>query len=271
MRVIDFFNAIELSPDEIMNEFVKEVQEEIGGMGKMMTITPLTAEDRRRAKTKRNKDDATASMVSFEKRILELIPTLWAATRNTDTNITEDEIVEPVNHKQMLPALMAVPTKSFIKTTFNRRAWLKNEVYRSNVNFEGYAHWNAAVFYYIARRKIKMNDDDVNLVLRVIPFNESIAYRSIFAPRSLDIKGTGHHSSELSPEKYMEFLVRFISELSHEIICHRQATGRRYSARDVSAGGSDDETQKITNKILEIYERCREAAIKTAKFKETGM
>ena len=267
MKLTEMYKWVKTNPNEAMALFVEEISEGVNDMGKMMTITPVTMEDRHPHK---RLPESTAKMLQFEKEIVDRIPDFWASTDNTDTTITQGEIVVATEYKYRLGALLAVPGRSFVKTTFNRRAWIKNEVYRTNVNFEGYAHWNAAVFYYVARKIMKISDDDVNLVLRTIPFNDTIAYRAIFAPKDIKLSGATHHASLLSPEKYRSHIIKFSSELSNEITCHRQNTGRRYSARDVSVEGADPETREIQDRITEIYERYRKTAVEAVKFQKGG-
>jgi len=252
-----------------LESFVEELRSEIGEMNIMMAITPVTQEDRSENPHDRNR--AKSKMLRFEEKLIELLPVLWGAANQIKSKITEKYWVRPTNRKQVLQTLMGNPIKSFAKTRLNNRAWIKNSVYRTNVNFEGYAHWNAAIFYWVAKRISKMSEDDINLVLRVIPFNETVAYRSIFAPLSLSNKGTGNHSSLLSPERYREFLITFCHELSSAIVCHRQGTERRYSAREVTGNSVDPHTQEIVQQIRHIYNKHRKAAERVVLKQKKGV
>lgn len=266
--ILKAIEKIKNSPDVAMFDFVNEIADSVGDMGKMMRVTPMAWKDYMYVidpigehRDGVRPEIAMKRLAEFDKLLTENIPIMWGCIgHSVPLRITARYTVVPKNRQGVLESLMGSPIHSFTKTTLNRRAWIRNEVYRSNVNFEGYAHWNAAVFYWIARKVVKMSEDNVNLVLRVIPFNETSTYRSIFAPRKTSMVGPGHHTSLLSPERYRESLVNFCTELSNVIINHRQRTSARYSSRDVTDESVDIGTKEIVDQIKHVYKRHREIA-----------
>jgi len=159
-------------------------------------------------------------------------------------------------------SLLWKPTDAFLKTTFNKRAWARNQIYRTNVNFEGYAYWNAAMVCFVAKRHVKMADEDLSLLLRLLPFNETFELTAMLAPQTKEknVPGRNWHLSRLSPERYDRRLVLLIRSFNNEITDHRERTGRRYPARDVSGAKYDGCTEGLRDALTEIFNTHKESA-----------
>lgn len=261
MSLTESLSLIKDDPQGAVLKLVDEIQDRIGNMSALMLITPPTLEDRAEyGKAGKNDNASKNKMLAFEKKLVQLLPIIWKGSEQSKTSLTEKYSARSETRSEFLSILMGNPVHSFVKTTLNRRAWATNHIYRINVNFEGYAYWNASVFYHVALKIAKMAEDDANLVLRTIAFNETISCRSMFAPKSKTLKGAGNHASQLSPERYRELLTTFCLELSNTIISHRQRTGRRYSGRRISENSDDEHTREIVKQIKHIYKKHRESA-----------
>lgn len=109
-----------------------------------------------------------------------------------------------------------------------------------------------------------MAADDINLVLRVVSFNNSPKLRAFFAPADHKDKP---HFSLLSSADYVDLLIAMCYDLQKTIKRHRERTGRRYSARDVTPRGADKHSAEIGASIREICAEYQEKAIKLGRKK----
>ena len=261
----ELFVYIDRGPQLVFNELLDEIREEFPDVNPLMFMTPPTKEDH----SWRNIEDGpTQLMLQLDEKFAEVLPVFWRLAGNFETRFTQKYVVIPETREQNINCLIASTTNSFLRTPMNRRAWGRNPVYRENVNFEGYAHWNAAIFVCAARKYANMSDEDINLVLRVISFNETIGYRAMFAPKSKELNGINHHASRLTPEKYRDMLSSFCTNLQHAIKNHRQRTKQRYSARDIHGAGADTDTREIVDRIRHFYNKYRQEAEKIAGAQE---
>ncbi len=213
--------------------------------------------------------EAHQVIIDCEFDSLKMLARLWKIspdndrTRERTKNLVFKEIVDSFwvgngKPEEYLRLLKTYPGSSFIKSKLNRGAWLKNRIYRSNVNIEGYAYWNAAIFVYMATRKYIMLPEDISLVLRSVAFNETVIPQSMFAPIVGAIGENG--ATELSLAEEEDAWSDLIYQLRNAITKHRKKTGRRYSRRPLDDRNADPQAREIIKTVRGIVDSCKKSA-----------
>lgn len=254
MKIIEALQVLEQSDKK--KKVVQEAYDEVFGEDLNFdikdTLIPMSMEERA------GKDDnyggkRYSKMFKWEEIVAKALSSKYfmEKSENCSTDgtaklafreISRDHWNNKGTDDEYIRILKMYPESSFVKGMLNMKAWGRNPIYRSNVNYEGCSYRNAAMFHLVAKKYEGMNKDDINLVLRAVSFNNR-------GPRDPLFLGTNALFEEIELLKEISF------NLNHAITVHRKKTGRRYSRRSVTDEDADNESRKIVKEIRRIVQK----------------